>query len=148
MYNKPKNKLIPSREPTTEGGGEHIVFRPTQITGDFPMKRYTQPQPDFPVGHLAEKIPIHYRSSRKQIIPIASTCAQDVHAPSSAPVTPDLMAGDGVGPEHGGGGSGVGESGGQNSSNSLFSSQAQKAPAFLPGWCWVVFAFLAFLPAL
>ncbi|KAL3867119.1 hypothetical protein ACJMK2_044349 [Sinanodonta woodiana] len=66
MYNKPKNKLIPSREPTTEGGGEHIVFRPTQISGEFPMKRYTQPQPDFPVGHLAA-VPFHCMSFQSRV---------------------------------------------------------------------------------
>ena len=34
---------------------EQVVFKATQISGDFPMKRFNQPPPDFPVSHLAGK---------------------------------------------------------------------------------------------
>lgn len=36
-----------------ESEKEQVIFRATQITGDFPMKRFTQQAPDFPVSHLA-----------------------------------------------------------------------------------------------
>ncbi|KAL4228191.1 Leucine-rich repeat-containing protein 49 [Mactra antiquata] len=94
-----------------------VIFKATQITGDFPMKRFNQQTPDFPVSHLAEKIPIHYRSSSKkqqQIVPVSPA---NVHDLSHVPV--DLISGD--------------EDDGRHSRGSLFSPKQHKTPAFLPG---------------
>ena len=67
---------------------------------------------------FAEKIPIHYRSNKKQIVPVSSACAQDfTHVPV------EMVSGDE-------------DDSGRHSRGSLMSPKTQKAPAFLPGWCW------------
>ncbi|XP_052279636.1 leucine-rich repeat-containing protein 49-like isoform X4 [Dreissena polymorpha] len=82
------------------------------------MKRFNQQTPDFPVSHLAEKIPIHYRSSTKrtnqQVVPVSPA---NVHDLSHVPV--DLITGE--------------DEDGRSSRGSLFSSKQPKTPAFLPG---------------
>ncbi|XP_033750012.1 leucine-rich repeat-containing protein 49-like isoform X2 [Pecten maximus] len=92
---------------------EQIVFRPTQINSNdnVNMKRYSQGPPDFTLNHIAEKVPIHYRSNKKQIVP-APALAHDL----STPELQDLE-----------------ESGRSSRSSAHLSPKTLKAPAFLPG---------------
>ncbi|XP_045156719.2 leucine-rich repeat-containing protein 49-like isoform X2 [Mercenaria mercenaria] len=115
MFNSARNRELNQKQFIAK---EEVIFCPTQISGDFPMKRYNQQTPDFPVSHLAEKLPIHYRSNNKskqqQIVPVS---AANVHDLSHVPV--DLLSGD--------------DEDGRHSRSSLFSPKQQKTPAFLPG---------------
>ncbi|XP_060062567.1 leucine-rich repeat-containing protein 49-like [Ylistrum balloti] len=92
---------------------EQIIFRPTQINSNdnVTMKRYSQGPPDFTLNHIAEKVPIHYRSNKKQIVP-AAALAHDL----STPELQDLE-----------------ESGRSSRSSAHLSPKTLKAPAFLPG---------------
>ncbi|XP_052795464.1 leucine-rich repeat-containing protein 49-like isoform X3 [Mya arenaria] len=113
-----KNQTFKTKAPKQEEEKE-VVFRATRITSDdIPMKRFNQQAPDFPVSHLAEKIPIHYRSSTKrtqqQIVPVS---AANVHDLSHVPV--ELITGD--------------DEDGRTSRGSLFSPKQTKPPTFLPG---------------
>ncbi|CAC5411421.1 LRRC49 [Mytilus coruscus] len=94
---------------------DQVIFRPTQILpSDVNMKRYThQGTPDFALNQFAEKVPIHYRSNKKQIVP-AAALAHDLNAP------PDIVQD-------------VEDSGRTSRSSSHLSPNTQKAPAFLPG---------------
>ncbi|XP_052101099.1 leucine-rich repeat-containing protein 49-like isoform X9 [Mytilus californianus] len=94
---------------------DQVIFRPTQIVpSDVNMKRYThQGTPDFALNQFAEKVPIHYRSNKKQIVP-AAALAHDLNAP------PDIVQD-------------VEDSGRTSRSSSHLSPNTQKAPAFLPG---------------
>ncbi|XP_063434340.1 leucine-rich repeat-containing protein 49-like isoform X6 [Mytilus trossulus] len=140
MYNKPRSRLTLTREtnihttnslaslqivPTVSSGNlqsslfsrhtqqfdkstvqpqDQVIFRPTQILpSDVNMKRYTH----------QEKVPIHYRSNKKQIVP-AAALAHDLNAP------PDIVQD-------------VEDSGRTSRSSSHLSPNTQKAPAFLPG---------------
>ncbi|XP_069136955.1 leucine-rich repeat-containing protein 49-like isoform X3 [Argopecten irradians] len=119
MFNKPRSRLnLPSKEPLERSSvypqdQEQIVFRPTQINSNdnVNMKRYSQGPPDFTLNHIAEKVPIHYRSNKKQIVP-AAALAHDL----STPELQDLE-----------------ESGRSSRSSAHLSPKTLKAPAFLPG---------------
>ncbi|XP_052279635.1 leucine-rich repeat-containing protein 49-like isoform X3 [Dreissena polymorpha] len=107
-----KDKSLIKQDPTK------VVFKVTSATDFNLMKRFNQQTPDFPVSHLAEKIPIHYRSSTKrtnqQVVPVSPA---NVHDLSHVPV--DLITGE--------------DEDGRSSRGSLFSSKQPKTPAFLPG---------------
>ncbi|XP_071168462.1 leucine-rich repeat-containing protein 49-like isoform X25 [Mytilus edulis] len=119
MYNKPRSRLTLTREQqfdkSTVQPQDQVIFRPTQILpSDVNMKRYThQGTPDFALNQFAEKVPIHYRSNKKQIVP-AAALAHDLNAP------PDIVQD-------------VEDSGRTSRSSSHLSPNTQKAPAFLPG---------------
>ncbi|XP_063434338.1 leucine-rich repeat-containing protein 49-like isoform X4 [Mytilus trossulus] len=90
---------------------DQVIFRPTQILpSDVNMKRYTHQGSD---QKSTEKVPIHYRSNKKQIVP-AAALAHDLNAP------PDIVQD-------------VEDSGRTSRSSSHLSPNTQKAPAFLPG---------------
>ncbi|XP_060602080.1 leucine-rich repeat-containing protein 49-like isoform X2 [Ruditapes philippinarum] len=114
MFNSVRNRELNQKQFLKE----EVIFRQTQIPGDIPMKRFNQQTPDFPVSHLAEKLPIHYRSNNKskqqQIVPVS---AANVHDLSHVPV--DLLSNE--------------DEDGRQSRSSLFSPKQQKPPAFLPG---------------
>lgn len=69
---------------------------------------------------ISEKVPIHFRSNKKQIVP-AAACAHDLTAP------PDIVQD-------------VEESGRSSRSSSHLSPNTQKAPAYLPGWLYGYYA--------
>lgn len=62
--------------------------------------------------YISEKVPIHYRSNKKQIVP-AAACAHDLS-------TPDIVQD-------------IEENGRNSRSSATLSPKTQKATAFLPG---------------
>ncbi|XP_050401173.1 leucine-rich repeat-containing protein 49 [Patella vulgata] len=110
-YNKPRSKLTSlHREQDIVLGSEHpqVVLRQTH-SNEYNMRRYNQPA-DFTLNNFAEKIPIHSRGGKRQVIPIQA-CA------------PDLGSADVVGDE---------EDGGIRPRQLSFQPKLRH-PAFLPG---------------